>query len=349
MSTQAITVVADEESGIGGMLSHAPSVSTAIQLAAAMVDRRISTARSFPRSIARFKTEAKDLLTQDIETARSAEYAKPVGNGSVRGPSIRLAELAAMCWGNLDVAVDEPIVGDKSVTVKATAWDLQRNYRQEAVVSTSILRKDGGRYPAHMVETAALATAAKAKRNAILAVIPRAYINDLLEVAKEVANKNAEPLEAVRGNMLESFARTYKVKPDRVCEMLGVQGVDDIGTEQIATLRAVWVSLTEGSAVEEFFPMKTASKAEDIKAKVAERKAAQAPAAPVNYGTTKPAGKSLLLDLLDQFEQAGGNVPEFFGKHNLLTEDLENARGPKSNEYGKLLRDALAELKGGGQ
>ena len=96
----ALTVVDDEDSMLGMMLQQQQaSVGTAIQMAAAMLDKRISTARAYPRSITKFKREAAQLLSEDVETARAAEYAKPVGGGVVKGASIRLAELAAMCWG----------------------------------------------------------------------------------------------------------------------------------------------------------------------------------------------------------------------------------------------------------
>jgi hypothetical protein len=101
MST-AITTVDDVEYQQPGLSlqRHDATTSTAIQLMAAMVDKRITTARQFPRSVSRFKKEASDLLKEDVETARSAEYAKPVGGGTVKGPSVRLAEVALLCWGN---------------------------------------------------------------------------------------------------------------------------------------------------------------------------------------------------------------------------------------------------------
>ena len=268
MSTE-LTTLDDQDSRL--MMAMAPTASTAIQLAAALVDKRIATARTYPRSIHRFKQEATSLLREDIETARSAEYAKPVGGSTVKGPSIRLAELVAMCWGNLDIEVSEPIVGDKSVSVKATAWDLQRNYRQEAIATTSILTRQGARFPAHMIETAALATAAKAKRNAILAVVPRAYVNDLLEVAKQVARGNEKPLEVVRAEILDYFARSHKVSKEQIFTLLEIGGIDDIDLDRIDTLRGIATAIKEGSSPDEFFT-KVESKADAVKAKLADRK-----------------------------------------------------------------------------
>lgn len=253
-----------------GMLS----VSNTVALAAAVLDKRIITAMQFPRSVARFKAEAKELLSQDIETARSAEYSKPVGGGKVSGPSVRLTEIACMCWRNIEVEVQEPIIGDKSVTVQAFAWDLERNIRVPGIATTSIVKSDGSRYPQHMVETAVVATAAKARRNAVMAVIPRAYINDILGYAKEVALKNRQPLEEVRATILQHFARAYKVEASQLYEYLNVAGIDDITYEHIDELRAVAEAIKEGEKPDTYFG-KGESKIEQARRKRDARRAAE--------------------------------------------------------------------------
>ncbi|MBL8867139.1 MAG: hypothetical protein JNK93_16410, partial [Planctomycetia bacterium] len=113
-----------------------------------------------------------------------------------------------------------------------------------------------------------------------LAVIPKSYITDLLNAAKEVANKHKEPLEKTRSKMLDAFARTYKVQPEQVFALLEVGGIDDIAESHIEELRAIFTAIKEGEPVEAFFTTKTASKADAVKEKIAERKAkSAAPAA----------------------------------------------------------------------
>lgn len=244
----------------------------AVALAAAVLDKRIMTARQFPRSIARFKNEAIQLLQNDIETARNAEYSKRIGDGTVRGPSIRLAEIVTLCWTNLEVDICEPVVSDKSVTVQAFAWDLERNIRVAGIATMAILTKEGIRYPQHLIETTVLACASKARRNAIISVVPRAYINDLVAAAREVANKNAKPLEQARVDMLEYFARNFRVDGQQLYDYLQVSGIDDIGAEQMEELRGVVAALKEGESVEAYFG-KAKSKADLAREKVAARRA----------------------------------------------------------------------------
>lgn len=262
----------DDDTGTGMVATDRPTMPTMIALAAATLDKRIATARQWPRSIAKFKAAAADLIRQDKQTAMSAEYSKPVAGGKVTGPSVRLAELVAMCWGNLEVEVSEPVIGDGNVIVKATAWDLQNNYRQEAMASTSILKKNGERYPQHMIDTAINATAAKAKRNAILAVIPRTYVNELLEVARKVARGAEEPLDARRKKLLASFDSKHRVPKAMIFDYLQVGGESDITEGHIDELRTVWTSISDGEAtVAEFFG-DPKSKVDAVKDKAAGRK-----------------------------------------------------------------------------
>jgi hypothetical protein len=128
-----------------------------------------------------------------------------------------------------------------------------------------------------MIETTIAATAAKARRNAILAVIPRAYITDLLEAARQVARKNQKPLEQIRVDMLDYFARTYRVESQQIFDYLAIKGVDDISLDHIDELRAVSNAIKEGEPAETYFG-KSKTKAEIAKEKVAARTSKKSPA-----------------------------------------------------------------------
>jgi hypothetical protein len=338
----ALTTLDDEASVIGAMIRPEASVSSAIQLAAALIDKRIATARQWPRSVARFKKEIGDLLREDLETARSAEYAKPVGGGVVKGPSVRLAELALLCWGNAEIGMEEAVVGDKSVSVKCSAWDLERNIRQECVVSASIIGRSG-RYPGHMIETTCAATASKARRNAICCIIPKAYINDALQIAKQVAAGKEKPLEERRQDSLDFFARTYKVQPEQVFAMLEVAGVDDITGDHLDDLRAIATALKEGTAtVAEFFPEKTGTKIDDLKEKL---KARQTSTKPEAKSEPKPDTADTLAPALAAFKEAGGEIDEFAEINKTTVAKIKAAAGKERELYAGLLTQEVELLK----
>lgn len=236
-----------------GTAAITATTAQAIALAGAVLDKKIATAKQWPRSVSAFKDEAISLLQSDIETARSAKYSKPVGAGTVTGPSVRLAEIAAYCWGNLEIKIDEPVISETSVTVTAHVWDLQRNASFAGIASTSIIDKTGKRYKQNMIDNVIMSTASKARRNAIHIAIPRAYINELLAAADEVALKHQKPLNVVRVEMLEFFKRTYRILEQQVFDYLKVQGVDDIEQKHIDELRAVVTAIKDGEPVEDYF------------------------------------------------------------------------------------------------
>lgn len=209
----------------------------------------------------------------------------------MRGPSVRLTEIACLCWTNVEVEIQEPMISDRSVTVQAFAWDLERNIRMPGIATTSILKADGTRYAPHMVETAVVATAAKARRNAILAVIPRAYVNDLLAAAKAVASKDQKPLEQVRQDILDYFARSCKVDAEQIFAYLKIKGIEDIKQDDIDELRAVAEAIKEGESPEGYFG-KAKSKVELAKEKAAARKRTDEPAQKVEAAAAfKPAAE----------------------------------------------------------
>lgn len=379
----AVSVVEDHETRVSGFMPQTGqlTVSSQIQAMAVLMDKRIATARAFPRSITQFKREATSLLTEDVETARAAEYAKPVGGGTVTGPSVRLAEIAALCWGNLEVELADPVVGDKSVTVTAYAYDLEKNSRQPGIASTSILKKDGSRYPQHMVDTMVNATASKARRNAILAIIPRAFVNDLLATAKRVAEGSQEPFESRRRKTLDYFATALKVKPEQVFEFLGIQGEADLTEDHLSELRPVATAIKDGEAkAEEFFPTSGESKLDAVRAKVAERKAAAsgpAPPAPtptqqterlatahvetaplaadrppLTAANTSPSdGQRQFRELLNKYVEAGGDEQAWLFAKNYRDADqaLTASKATLSKLISALAKDvdALKAASGG--
>ena len=69
------------------------------------------------------------------ELAESAQYEFPKGESVVKGPSIRLVEVLARHWGNIDSGVNEIEANDGSTMIKAYAWDLESNVSDEKTFS----------------------------------------------------------------------------------------------------------------------------------------------------------------------------------------------------------------------
>lgn len=227
-----------------------------VPLAAALqqadVMAQLDAAHRYGRSITRFLREAESLVTMDQDIAASCMYAVPRGGKLIEGPSVRLAEIAASCWGNLQVGARPVEMGEKTVTCEGVAWDMERNVRYalrvERRITGSAAKRDD------MAALAAAAGNSIALRNAIFRVIPRTYIDRLYAAARKVAVGSQKTLVDRR---MEFMARIAKagVTQDRVFARLEVTGIDDITLEQLATLVGLGTAIREGTiTIDEAFP-----------------------------------------------------------------------------------------------
>lgn len=342
-----VQVIDDDDEG--GALGFAEATKTSdgqIRLLSATLDKQIMTARAFPRSVVAFKSKCSDLLKSDPATAAAAEYAKPVGRDLVSGPSVRLAELMLLCWGNIKVTLTEPIISATNVVVHASAWDMETNSECPAMSSTSIVGRNG-RFPNHLIETVALATAAKAKRNAIIGIIPRAYVNEMLVVARNIVNKTDVPLPKRRADSLSHFARAYKVPNEKVFEFLDVKGADDMTTEDIEKLKLIVTAIQTGEAkIDEFFDLgekdsKVSGLKEQVKAKREEKTRSLA------GGSTNAADGATSPPVVGNGAENGASKPE--GKPGALFGDDGDKGGAEAtddkSQFLKLFKEFL-ELGG---
>jgi hypothetical protein len=238
-------------------------------LARVEIDQQISTARAYPRSIDRAVKNIVALATLDEETAEECCYAlvrkkkkKSRGrvedekeNKPIEGPSIRLAEIAAQQWGNNRNGAEVVEVNrqEKYVAAEGFFWDLETNAATKMVVRRSISTWDGGIFSADMIIVTGNAACAIAKRNAILAGVPRCIYRPAYAKAREIIAGTAETLSANRVKAIDAFKR-FAVTPDQIFEALGVEGEGDIKPSHIATLRAMFSTLKNSeSTVEEMF------------------------------------------------------------------------------------------------
>lgn len=176
----------------------------AISRQAQEVQAAMVIAQKFPRNqeraIARIMTDCKRKTL-----AEQAVYAFPRGDTTVTGPSIRLAEVLARAWGNLDFGTVElerkksnsPSVAGESVMM-AYCWDLETNVRQTKVFSVKHWRdtKRGG-YKLEDERDVYEVTANQASRRlraCILGVIPGDVVDMAIEQCEKTVAGGSGPL-----------------------------------------------------------------------------------------------------------------------------------------------------------
>lgn len=220
----------------------------------AEIDIQISTAKTYPRSIAHFKQKALSMATLDQETAVSCFYALPRAGKTVEGPSIRLAEIVISAWGNLRASANVIANDRKTITARAICHDLESNTAIAIEVKRKITDKNGRTYSEDMQVVTGNAACKIALRNAVFSVIPMAYTKEIYDKVRLVAAGDVATLGQRRMDALKHF-KSMGVTYDRIYAVLGVKSDEDIDQEKFLTLLGIANAIKDGdTTLEEAFP-----------------------------------------------------------------------------------------------
>lgn len=229
-------------------LAARPSTEVATSRATQEVQGAIMMARRFPRDA----YAAHNRIMQACKRRKLAEdacYAYPRGGQTVTGPSIRLAEVLAQSWGNLDFGIIELEQRNGESEVMAYAWDLETNVRQTKVFQVQHLRRSRGENkrlvdPRDIYEMVAN-QGARRLRACILGVIPGDVVDDAVSACeKTLAGGDGKPIADRIKAMVEKFSE-HGVTTEMLEERLGHKLAATTETE-LVNLRKIWTSLTDG-------------------------------------------------------------------------------------------------------
>lgn len=229
----------------------------------AQLDVQISTAKKFPRSIARFTADVEEMACSTEEVAEECMYALPRDGKTIEGPSARLGEIVLSAWGNCMAGARVEREDHHFVYALGFFFDIQRNVRIEREVRRRIVDKHGRRYSTDMIGVTGNAACSIAQRNAVFAGIPKAF---WIATYKKVRHVIAGDIATLATRRAEVFAWMQKrgVDEARVLAALGKPGVEDVGLEDFVSLKGMVNTIKEGEAtVDELFPdPKAAERAE---------------------------------------------------------------------------------------
>lgn len=251
-SAQEFGVDADAEIEVGtiGALEGSMALEAVDR---ASIDIQVATAKRYPRSVDKALKEALTLATLDEETAASMFYALPRSGKTIEGPSARLAEVMAYSWGNL--RVDADIVGEDRthVTAMGTCFDLEKNVAVRVRVKRRITDSKGKRYNEDMIGVTSNAAISIALRNSVFKVIPATLVRRIYGEARTASIGKGGTITQKRQNAMEWFAK-LGVTEQQVFDVLDVKGMDDIGQEELITLRGLKTAIKDGeTTVEQAF------------------------------------------------------------------------------------------------
>lgn len=233
----------------------------------ALVEAKFIMALQRPRNI----LQVRDVILAACRRpafAASAWYAKPVGGGKVRGPSIRFAETAIQAMTNITVMPSIIHEDDEKRVMNIEVIDLETNtsYSDCVTISKTVERKDKkGReviserpnsygeivyvVVATEDEIANKANSAKSKiiRNSGLRLIPQ----DLIEEAEQEIRRTLETgggdnrAESIK-RMADAFSE-IGVKPAALEQYLG-HPLDSTSPSELADLRQMFATIRDGEA-----------------------------------------------------------------------------------------------------
>lgn len=289
------------------------------------IDIQVVTAKRYPRSITKFRQEIGSLALLDQETAEACIYALPRDGKSVEGPSARFAEIIASSWGHMRVESRVTGEDDHFVTVRGTAWDLERNVAKAVEVRRRITNKTGRRFTDDMIVVTSNAAGSIASRNAILQVVPRAYWYPTYEACRKAAVGDQKTLADRRAKALAYFQK-MGIAAERVFALLGVAGEDDINSEHVLRLLGLATAIKEGDTnIDEAFPSQGGAHVVSMPQRRSETaKAADAAAQPSSpaVGTADPSATS------DPAQTSGSPAPDQQQAPGAATTDAAPAPAP---------------------
>jgi hypothetical protein len=214
----------------------------------AEVQAQVVMAKQFPRN----KIQCMENVLNECTRPKLAEkstYAYPRGGMTVTGPSIRLAEVIARNWGNIDFGIREVEQVNGESVVEAFCWDLENNVRERKVFKVPHIRyskKKGNTKltdPRDIYELVAN-QGARRLRSCILGVIPSDVIDNALEQCALTANASADTSKEGIKRIVDGF-KPYSIEQEHIELFIGSK-IGAIQSAQVVRLREIYASIKDG-------------------------------------------------------------------------------------------------------
>jgi hypothetical protein len=238
-------------------------VATESSRAVMEVQAAMMIAQRFPRD----QVKAMDRILQACtrpSLADSALYEYARGGTAITGPSIRMAEMLAQNWGNMQFGIRELEQRPGESTVEAFAWDIETNTRQVKVFQVPHERHTRqGKYaltdPRDIYELVAN-QGARRLRACILGVIPGDVIESAVKQCEVTLTTKVELTPERIKKMVETFAG-YGVTTEQIEKRIQ-RRIEAITPALFVQLGKIANSLRDGmSKPAEWFPVEVATDA----------------------------------------------------------------------------------------
>ena len=221
-------------------------IETASRREMAEVQGMIVLAKKFPRDEKRALDRILNACARPT-MAEVAVYEYSRGGTPITGPTIRVAEMIAQNWGNIQFGIRELEQRHGESTVEAFAWDLETNTRQSKVFQVPHLRHTRAgttvlKDPRDIYEMVAN-QGARRLRACILGVIPGDVVEAATEQCETTMRTKVDITPDSLKAMLEKF-EAFGVTKEQI-EARIQRRLDTITPAQFVNLRKIYNSLKD--------------------------------------------------------------------------------------------------------
>lgn len=314
MSNQPVNhtpIVRQQDSGNFNMTSgpglpadqmNSSVVSIEQQRAIAEAQGQLVLAKRFPRN---FAQAMEEILTSCayMEFAEEAFYALPRGGQTVRGPSIRLAEEIARCYGNFQYGHRELARNEGESVVEVYAWDVEKNNRSTRQITIPHImdtRSGGKKLTGQKEITDYIANvASKQMRSRILALLPKPLVAAAIKRCEQTLAGTGEQTIQQRLEKMQGMFIKYGVTVKMLESYLN-HPLAETTTDEITDLIAVYTAIKDGGNAKDFFTVSSDpvddESSKNVKEIIAKNNAAAAGAGTGNKPNvnTQPTGQRLV-------------------------------------------------------
>ena len=227
------------------------------------VQMAMYVAKNFPRDT----YDAFQRIMKECErklVAENAVYQYPKGGQKVQGPSIRLAEVIARNWGNIDYGIIELDQKDGESSMMAYAWDLETNTRQTKIFTVKHERKAKGKTnkltDSRDVYELTANMGTRRMRACILGIIPGDIVDAAVQKCNDtLVNGQKEPLEDRLRKALDAFKKEFGVTKEMIEDSFQLN-IDAFTEHDFVKLGRIYTSIRDGvGKKEDFFDTKKTS------------------------------------------------------------------------------------------
>ena len=238
---------------------NAGAVTIESSKAIAEAQGKLIIAKNFPRDEHLAYAKAIEACKRK-SLAEKAIYSYPRSGSTISGPSIRLAEELARCWGNVDFGIKELSQKDGESEMSAYCWDMETNTMSSQTFVVAHVR-DTKKGQVKLTEQRDIYEnnanmAGRRLRARILAILPPDLVEAaVIECKKTLAGNNDTPISDRINKMVAAFAK-FGVKIETIEKRLD-RKIDTMTVEDISEYIGIYNSLKDGnSSISDWFDVK---------------------------------------------------------------------------------------------